>query len=482
MQVTATPYLAVLRSQLATTLRPTGDDTARQVGMYSHRILTQLLLYEQLLPQLRQEALARLAALYDELAAELKGINGGRTLAVELDQHLCRTPDYTAAEPLVQEAMRLLSTMPSERAHRLMGSTAAILRALHDAFHEAVLAHELPPAEIGRAEQEPLDAAQKAALTDFLRQRLGDAGVNVGKTKAVVGGGSKQTVFVELQHAVTLPTSIVLRIDKSTSPVGSSVADEFDILRTVFDAGLPVPHPYALDAKRDIVGAPFIVMSRIDGHNIGDALDVAEPSRSFGISLARAMAQLHAIPLERAPARLPGMAITTRERMLQDIAEFEGKWRSLGEPLIALELAYAWLKSHLDFAEGRRSIVHRDIGCHNMLAKNDVLVGLLDWETAVAGNPAQDLAYVYHTAIQIMPWAEFLGEYLRAGGSMPHQHEIDFYRVWRAVWLVGFQLLARSYFLSGLTSEMILAYASQYWYQRCEQNLHEVVDMAYSRY
>ena len=107
---------------------------------------------------------------------------------------------------------------------------------------------------------------------------------------------------------------------------------------------------------------------------------------------------------------------------------------------------------------------------------------LLDWETAVVGNPAQDLAYAYHTVIQVMPWDEFLGEYVRAGGGMPHQQEIDFYRVWRAVWLVGFQLLARSYFLSGMTNEMILAYASQYWYQRCEQNLHEVVDMVYAKY
>jgi aminoglycoside phosphotransferase (APT) family kinase protein len=136
----------------------------------------------------------------------------------------------------------------------------------------------------------------------------------------------------------------------------------------------------------------------------------------------------------------------------------------------------------MEFAEGRRSIVHRDVGCHNMLGKDGRLAALLDWETAVVGNPAQDLGYAYHTIVQMMPWEEFLAEYEKAGGIIPRPAEIDYYRLWRAVWIMGFQLLARSYFLSGLTTEMILAYASQYWYQRSEHTLHEMVDMVYRRY
>lgn len=34
---------------------------------------------------------------------------------------------------------------------------------------------------------------------------------------------------------------------------------------------------------------------------------------------------------------------------------------------------------------------------------------------------------------------------------------------------MGFKLLARSYFLSGATTELLLGYASQYWYQRARE-------------
>lgn len=481
MKVTATPYLAVLRTQLATTLRPEGDEAA-QVGMYCHRILTQLLLLEQLLPQLREKAVAELSARFDDFAAALTDTEDGPRLIAELDQHLRRVPDYVAAEPIVQQAIGRVAAKGDERHRELLAATARIVRSVQDAFHAEVLAQELPTVTTASAAAEPLNDAQKAALAEYLKRTFDENNVAIGHSKAVVGGGSKQTLFVELKNTKRLPATIVLRIDKSTSPVGSAVAEEFDTLKTVHDAGLPVPQPFSLETGREVVGSPFILMSRVDGRNIGDALDVTEPSRSFGVSLARAMAKLHNIPLEHAPTHLPGATISTRERMVQDIADFEGKWRSRGEPLIALELAYAWLKSHLDYAEGRRSIVHRDIGCHNMLVKDGELAALLDWETAVVGNPAQDLAYAYHTVIQVMPWKEFLAEYQRSGGSIPKQQEIDFYRVWRAVWLVGFQLLARSYFLSGFTNEMILAYASQYWYQRCEQDLHQVVDMVYASY
>jgi aminoglycoside phosphotransferase (APT) family kinase protein len=482
MQISTTPYLSVLRTQLAGDLRPKDDKTAQQVNMYFHRILTQLLLHAQLVPELKQKAAGELAALLNELNTELRDLESGAALMPPLELHLHEKPDYAAAEPLVQQAAQLLAAHPSTARRKLLKNISAIVMRVQDAIHQAALKEEMQPIIEGDV-VEPLTTEQKLTFQNYLRSKFpAESALEVGTTKAVVGGGSKQTLFIELRNAKTLPATVVLRIDQAASPTGATVADEFDIMKAMFVAGMPVPQPFVLEVDTSIMNACFIVVSRIDGHNIGDALDVTEPSRAFGVDLARTMAKLHQIPMSPGGDRLHGAKVTTRERMQADIADFEAKWRALNEPLIALELAYAWLKEHMDFAEGQRAIVHRDIGCHNMLAKDGRLAALLDWETAVIGNPAQDLAYAYHTVVQMMPWEEFLAEYEKAGGKRPRNEEIDYYRVWRSVWLVGFQLLARSYFLSGATSAMILAYASQYWYQRVEHDLHEMVDMVYRRY
>lgn len=141
-----------------------------------------------------------------------------------------------------------------------------------------------------------------------------------------------------------------------------------------------------------------------------------------------------------------------------------------------------WLRGHLTLADGRRAITHRDVGCHNMLGKDGRLAAILDWETAVIGNPAQDLGYAYHTIVQMLPWEEFLAEYARAGGNVPSAAEIDFYRLWRSVWIMGFMLLSRSYFESGMSTETVAAYAARYWYQRSEITVHEMINHVYSRY
>ncbi len=481
MTVPAAPYLSVLRTLIATSLRPRENESTEKVAMYSHRILTQLLLGEKLLPGLQQNAMTRLVDLLPELHSELRNVQGGSELIAGLDQHVRITPDYVAAQPLVQAAVQHLATCPGVARKALSRQIAVIILDVQDKLHQAALAEEMQPlAEDAVAE--PLNAQQKQSFRDYLRSRyIDDAEVDIVSLKAILGGGSKQTIFVGLRNNKRLPSTVVLRIDKADSPVGSTVADEFDIMKTMFDAGLPVPQPFMMETDTSIVGASFMVVSRIEGDNIGDAFDVAKPSRQFGVTLAKTLASLHQIPVEKAP-KLPGANLTTRERMQQNIDEFEANWRKLNVPSIALELAYAWLKANMDLSEGRRSIVHRDVGCHNMLGKDGDLAALLDWETAVIGNPAQDLGYAYHTVIQLMPWEDFLAEYKKAGGIIPTVAEIVYYRLWRAVWIMGFQLLARSYFVSGLTTEMILAYASQYWYQRSELTLHELVNLVYQRH
>lgn len=472
------PYLDVLRTQLATSLVPR-DENARKVPLYTHRLLTVLLARERVMPALQRQALAALAGIVDELCAEVGRIEGGMILAPQLVKHIRTTPDFAAAQDCLQNAVRLLGQKPSAASRQLQRRIACIFDDMEQAFHKAVDEQDMKPT--GDTAVRSLDAAQTQALRDHLRKKFpADAALEIGSVKTIIGGGSKVTLVVELRGCQTLPEMVVVRIDMSNSVTGSTVADEFHLVEIAHEAGLPVPKPYLLETDKAILGNPFIVVSKVEGRNIGDWFEITEPSRAFAVGLAQALAKLHAIAPERT-AWLPGATQSIRERVAGEIAYYEEIWRASGEPSVAMEQALSWLRDHLDYAEGRRAITHRDVGCHNMLGKDGELAALLDWETASIGNPAFDLMYAHVAVVQMMPWEEFLAEYARAGGIVPSTAEMDFYRILTAIYGMHFCYLSRTFIETGFSDTMVVAYAGQRIFLHYERVLCEAVRIALER-
>ena len=66
---------------------------------------------------------------------------------------------------------------------------------------------------------------------------------------------------------------------------------------------------------------------------------------------------------------------------------------ALGEVRPALELGVRWLEAHRP-AAGRRVTVHGDFRSGNLLVGPDGLRGVLDWELAHAGDPAEDIGWL----------------------------------------------------------------------------------------
>lgn len=477
------PYLALLRKELATSLKPTGEGNAKKVAGYSQLFLTQLLLRSKTLPALHRRAVRELDCLLDELNTELRSIDAAMVLAGDLTQHIRNDPDFILLEPVLQRATGVLLVNPSATRENLLQRISSILFEMQESLHQAALKEEAALKGASEAiENPPLNNAQIKALRDYLRRRFpAESALEIGALKAIVGGASKMTVIMDLLNVRQLPDTVVLRADKAGGVVESTVSDEYQLIETLYGEGMPVPRPFVSEPDASVIGSPFVVLSCIEGRNIGDNHDIHEPSESFGLSLARAMGKMHQIPPERFGDKIPGAKSTTQEWLRKDIATFEAVWRNSGQPSIALEMAYAWLKDHMQFAEGRRALNHCDIGCHNMLAKDGQLTGLLDWETVIIGNPAQDLAYVQTLVVQMMQWEDFLAEYERAGGTIPSANEFTFYRLWVAVWKITFVFVARSFFHSGISDSALLAYATQYLYQRHEHELHSILNDLYAR-
>lgn len=474
------PFLDILRAQIGDSL-VASDDNARRVPEYSRRLLGLLVQREQALPALQHQAVQEWNALLDELNAELHGIEGAMVLVPQLIHHIRVKPDYRRAEPFIQSAARLLAARDTARARQLEAKIAQSNCELVKAFNQLIRDQEVPVAA-GTAAPEPLNAEQKQNLQAYLRRRFpDDAALTLGRITAILGGGSKQTLIVHLEHQRSLPDAIVLRVDRSDGVVESTVVDEYRLIETVYQAGVRAPQPLAMETDRAVLGAPFIVVSRVQGHNIGDWMDVFEPSRAFAVGLAQTLARLHGIAPEAGGDRLPGAHSRISERIDKELAFYERSWRASGEPSIMMEQALAWARRHLDQSEGRRAVIHCDVGCHNMLGDDGELTALLDWETAVIGNPAQDLAYVRLIAEQMMPWDEFLAEYVKAGGSLPSEAEMEFYAVFINLFRMHFMFVAQAFVSSGLSRSLIHAYASHRVCLNTERLLTDALNNAMQR-
>jgi len=440
------------------------------------------MLQEEFLPELQGKAMQEFVEILDDMLTELGQIDGGMGLISELTLHIRVKPDFTSAEPHLQTAVRLLSEKPSDVGNKLLRKIAGITLAIQKGLHEEAVRNEFKPIR-KEDEVEPMSKAQKQDLQDYLRTKyIEETRLEIGNINMIFGGGSKQTLILDLLYTSELPEKIVVRIDRLDSVTGSTVADEYNYVETMYKAGMPVPQPFLLEIDTSFLGGAFIIVSHIEGHNIGDWISVTEPSREFAVDLARALAIMHQVPVASIGHQQLNANISSSEQVLNDICTSEKLWRGIGTPSIVHEQAYAWLKDHIELANGIFGVVHGDVGCHNMLCKDGRLTALLDWETAFIGNPTLDIAYVHYAIIEMMPWEEFLAEYEKAGGTLPSQAEMDFYMLWTKIYRLQFIVVARSYVASGISSAIIHAYGAQMLYQRCEYDLHEKMNDIYERY
>lgn len=276
-----------------------------------------------------------------------------------------------------------------------------------------------------------------ARLEAYLHERLPDrSALRVARLTLIPGGRSKETIIVEVESGGPLPPEFVLRKDRPISVVDSRSADEFELLRVVHAAGVPVAEPLLHEPDPELLGGTCLFVERVRGGKRGEyfpeILCPDEGRDEIGRQWAAALARLHAIPLadlSRTPLDLEPdpRAILTRS--------IEASYRRLidneGPPSISIELAHAWLVEHLEEALGPPALCHNDLGLHNLVIDGRELTALVDWELAGIGTPASDLARCRHTVDHLMPWEDFTAAYVEAGGSADacEPTKIDFYQI-----------------------------------------------------
>ena len=168
---------------------------------------------------------------------------------------------------------------------------------------------------------------------------------------------------------------------------------EFRVVTALRDTSVPVPLTYALCRDPDITGAPFYVMSKVDGiaYRTADQLAVQGPARIRAIAerMVATLALLHAVPPDEV-----GLADFGRPEGF--LARQVRRWKkqldaSRSRPVAGFDELYSLLAANPPDGTSP-AIVHGDYRLDNVLVgPDDKVAAVVDWEMATLGDPLTDV-------------------------------------------------------------------------------------------
>jgi aminoglycoside phosphotransferase (APT) family kinase protein len=169
---------------------------------------------------------------------------------------------------------------------------------------------------------------------------------------------------------------------------------EYRVMSALSAAGFPVPRPEALCEDPEVIGAPFYVMQFVDGHVYRTADDTAglgpQRARQITDNLIGTLAALHSLD----PATI-GLGDFGRPQgyLGRQVARWRKQLDASGERNLP---GFTELSDRLAAtvpAADRAALVHGDFRLDNtILAGDDSIAAVVDWEMSTLGDPVADLA------------------------------------------------------------------------------------------
>jgi aminoglycoside phosphotransferase (APT) family kinase protein len=295
--------------------------------------------------------------------------------------------------------------------------------------------------------------------TEELAAALGrQLGGTVQGLHRLSGGASRVTSAFELQTPGGLPRPLILQMDRARGAPSGRVRMEGALLRAAGAAGVPVPGVVAV-GEGDELGASWLVVDRLEGETIPRKIlrddEWAAARHVLTGQTGSALAAIHTID----PAAIEGLPPADP---LGDPLPFLD---ALGEVRPALELGVRWLAAHRP-PGGSRVTVHGDYRMGNLLVGPDGLRGVLDWELAHTGDPAEDIGWLCAPAWRFGgpgevggfgALSELLGAYAGAGGEAMTPARVHWWQVYATVKWATICALQASAHLSGVSRSVELA-------------------------
>lgn len=250
--------------------------------------------------------------------------------------------------------------------------------------------------------------AVRAGLERWLRRHHGDASnVRVGPLQRPTMGYSSETLLVDTvrtEHGREIEEHLVARLP----PAGGGIFPDYELSRQALvqqalaDAGLPAAAPIATEHDDSWVGAPFLLMARVDGVTLEDGYVAtgvlhdasSDVQRRVHTEFLDLLAALHALDWQ---ALGLGALTPPGERGLVhdlDRADAYLGWASDGDVPSVLTDALAWLREQRPDTEPPLALCWGDPRLGNVVYGPDFTVrAALDWETASIAPAELDLAW-----------------------------------------------------------------------------------------
>ncbi len=245
------------------------------------------------------------------------------------------------------------------------------------------------------------DAAVVAGLARWLTRHEDLPGLSLSELRRPSAGYSSDTILVDATWSVDGARHhrpLVIRM----GPPGEGTFPHYDLVSqwqaqsAAAAAGVPVADPI-VERDPSWLGAPFVVMRRVDGHIVGALahrdrwlLDRApDEQRQVYDNFVSMMSRVHRADY--------GMATDVPRRDNSAEIEFWEQylaWSSGGSPVPALVDALSWCRDHRPSAEPPPALLWGDARFENAVIGDDLVVlAVLDWDMTSVGAPEHDLAW-----------------------------------------------------------------------------------------
>ncbi len=318
-----------------------------------------------------------------------------------------------------------------------------------------------------------MNADFRQRLTEYLEAVLELPDADVTRLERLAGGTSRESWLVEVKPPDSAAQTLVLRRDLATTYADKALFrdHEFAVMRVAAAGGVKVPSPRFYCVEPCILNAPFLVMNHVGGSSIGREVlerdDLADARKNLPAQLGEQLARIHA--LDRAH---PDLAVLPAPRASlspaqEALAEMRAAILRLGVHNPTFEFGLRWLEKRAPVCPVP-VVLHGDFRLGNFIISSQGLEGIIDWEFAHVGDPAEDLAWVslrhwrYHKGQQVFAGlaasAEaFYRAYEAAGGRKVDVAAVNFWSVCGNLrWAIWCQAQSRRH-LSGHDQSVELA-------------------------
>jgi aminoglycoside phosphotransferase (APT) family kinase protein len=200
------------------------------------------------------------------------------------------------------------------------------------------------------------------------------------------------------------------RLVAKVAPTGFQIfpeprfAEQVSLLRILAGTQIPVPAVHWYEPDAAVLGAPFYVMSRVDGdvptdmppyHTGGWVTEVSAAERErmwwSGVSI---LAEVHALDVAGLGLEFVDQVSFGPTGLSQRLAYYEHylAWAYAGTVPVA-QAALSWLRTHQPAEAAEPVLLWGDSRIGNIIYAAGQPAAVLDWEMATLGQPEEDLAW-----------------------------------------------------------------------------------------